>query len=366
MDKLEANIKEMAHLAAAARVKLRPHCKSHKSPYICKLQVLEGAIGISASKLSEAAVMADEGIEDIMIVHPFYGEHKLERLKRLLNKPKVKVSVVVDMIEQAKGISEVGQEVGRKVPVLLKIDIGNKRFGCLSGEPALNMARGLSQVPGIELVGILAHNSAFGERTAEGVAKMAYESAAVAAETARMLKREGLRIEIVAAGETATARAICRDVVEFPEIIEIHPGGYVFGDWMYINAFCKTEDTCSATVLTTVVSTPTPDRAAIDAGAKTLGLDPLLHLRWKPDYFIDGYPSYGSIKGRPDLRLARLSEEIGVVSVTNPKKGLNVGDRLEILPNHIGYAVSLHDTMYGIRNGVVEREIPILCRGKDY
>jgi len=365
MDKLEANIKEMAQLAATARVKLRPHCKSHKSPYICKLQLAEGAIGISASKLSEAAVMADEGIEDIMIVHPFYGEHKLERLKRLLNKPKLRVSVVVDMIEQAEGISQVGQAVDRKVPVLLKIDTGVKRFGCLPGEPALNAAKAVCQLPGIELVGILTHEAVEEERTVEGIARIAYESAAVMAGTAKMLEQVGIQIQIVAVGATPTARFTCRYTPYFPEITEIHPGAYVFGDWMLINAFCKTEDTCSATVLTTVVSTPSPDRAAVDAGAKTLGLDPLLRLRWKPDYFIDGKPSYGSIKGRPDLRLERLTDEIGIVRLTDPKKAVNIGDRLEILPNHISYAVNLHDKMYGIRDSVVEREIPILCRGND-
>ena len=188
MDKLEANIKEMAQLAANAGVKLAPHSKVHKSPYICKLQMAEGATGITVSKLSEAEVLADEGIDNIEIVHPFYGEEKLKTFKRLFSNQKLKLSVVVDMIEQAEGLSQVGQAVGRKVPVLLKINTGLKRFGVLPGEPTLNMAKKLCQVPGIELVGVLAHESAFGERTAEGVARMAFEHSALVAKTASMLK----------------------------------------------------------------------------------------------------------------------------------------------------------------------------------
>jgi D-serine deaminase-like pyridoxal phosphate-dependent protein len=61
-----------------------------------------------------------------------------------------------------------------------------------------------------------------------------------------------------------------------------------------------------------------------------------------------------------------LTEEIGILALSDPGNGVGIGDRLEILPNHISLAVNLHDTIYGIRNGVVEREIPIACRGMDY
>ena len=60
-----------------------------------------------------------------------------------------------------------------------------------------------------------------------------------------------------------------------------------------------------------------------------------------------------------------MSEEIGVLALGDTSKGLEIGDRLEILPNHASLAVNLHDTMYGVRNGVVEQEIPVVWRGMD-
>jgi D-serine deaminase-like pyridoxal phosphate-dependent protein len=77
-------------------------------------------------------------------------------------------------------------------------------------------------------------------------------------------------------------------------------------------------------------------------------------------------PSYGSVRGRPDVKVARLTEEIGILALDDPSNGVGIGDRLEILPNHISLAVNLHDRMYGIRSGAVEREIAITCRGLDY
>lgn len=363
MDKLEANISAMARMTAEAGLKLRPHTKCHKTTYISELQIRAGACGVSLSKLGEAAVYVDAGIRDVMIVHPFCGDHKLAALKDLL--AKAEISCVVDSIKGAEGLSQVGLAIDKKIPVLLKIDTGLRRFGVLPGEPALKMAKELTQIRGIELVGILAHEHAFRETSAEAIARLAFESASVMSGTARMLRREGMQIEHVVTGATTTARALCRYASYFPEITEIHPGAYVFGDWMYMNRWAITEDACAATVLVTVVSTPTPDRACIDAGSKTLSADPLLFMATEAGGLSSWKPSFGSVKGRPDIKLARLTEEIGILALSDPSKGVSIGDRLEILPNHISLAVNLHDVLYGVRNGMVEREIPVLCRGMD-
>ena len=87
LDKLDSNIAQMASLAASADLKLRPHTKIHKSTYVSQLQLAAGACGISVSKLSEAEVYADAGQNDIMVVHPFYGDQKFSALKSLVSKP---------------------------------------------------------------------------------------------------------------------------------------------------------------------------------------------------------------------------------------------------------------------------------------
>ena len=123
MNKLETNIRGMSQLAVEAGVRLRPHVKVHECDEIAKMQIEAGACGIEVGPVAQAEAMAEAGLNDIIIAHPgFYGGPKLETLKRLLNKPELKVTVVVDMIEQAEGISQTGQAVGRKVTVLLKID----------------------------------------------------------------------------------------------------------------------------------------------------------------------------------------------------------------------------------------------------
>lgn len=364
LDKLEANINRAQQLANMIGVKLRPHCKPHECAEIARMQLKAGAIGVSSAKLEEAERMAEEGISDIMVLHPFYGPHKIEKLKKLVNQPNLKLSCVVDMVEHAEVISEVGQALGKRIPALLKIDTGVKRFGVLPGTPALERAKEIYQMPGIELVGIVAHESTHGERTAEGVDRISREVPALMAATARLLRDNGIPIKDVALGSTPTLRNV-PVLKDFPEITEIHPGMYIFGDIMYVSNFAMTEEQCSLSVLVTVIGiydTP-PPRAIIDAGGKTFTPDVLIHLRNDPGYFWEGRPRYGRVKGRPDLWFGRLPAENGVLYFTDPNKRVKLGERLEIIPNNASMVVAIHNEMYGVRKGEVEKVFKITGRG---
>lgn len=365
LDKLEANIKEAQRLATAAGVKLRPHSKSHECAEIVRMQIKEGAIGVSSAKLEEAERMADEGFQDIQVVHPFYGDHKIERLKKLITRPNLKLTCTVDMVEHAESLSRVGQAIGKKIPVLLKIDTGVKRFGVLPGEPALKRAKEICQMPGIELTGIMSHESTHGERTKEGVDRVCREVPALMAATARLLRNNGIKIEHVELGSTPSLRNVPA-LKDYPEITEIHPGMYVFGDIMYLNNFATTEAQCSLTVLTTVigVSDTPPPRAIIDGGGKTFTPDVLFHLRNEPGYLCEGRPRFGIVKGRPDLWFGRLPAENGILYYTDPGKKADLGERLEVIPNNASMVVSVHDRIYGVRNGEVEKVLPITGRGQ--
>ena len=112
LDALERNILEMAAIAGGAGVRLRPHTKTHKSPEIARMQVEAGAAGITVAKLGEAEVMADAGLEDLLIAFPLVGERKLTRLRGLLERADVRVSL--DAVEVAEGVGRVGKDLGRE------------------------------------------------------------------------------------------------------------------------------------------------------------------------------------------------------------------------------------------------------------
>lgn len=365
LDKLEANIKEMSDLAAEAGVLLRPHIKVHQSAFITRLQVEAGACGIEVGTIDQAEVFAAEGFDDIMVAHPFFGQLKMAKLKRLLSQPSLELTLIVDMIEQARAISEVGQAVGRKVPVVLKIETGGDRYGVPPGRPALQMAKAMSSLPGIDLIGIYTHE-VYGGDTPEGANELTYEVASAMSETARMMKKAGLPIDHVSIGSSPTYRPACNYIKrgEFPEINEIHPGSCIIGSMLHVRRFASTEDRCTLTILASVMSTSHSGHAVIDAGSKTLGSDPLLAFQDRPDFFWHGKPSYGKVRGRPDLWLGSVAAESARVFYTDSKKKLGLGERLEIIPNNPFIVTNMHDELYGVRNGKVEKMIPMTGRGR--
>ena len=367
MDKLEANIKEIAQATAEAGVKLRPHVKMHQCPEIAKMQIEAGACGVEVGLIDQAEVMAEAGINDIIVAHPFYGERKFEKVKKLVTRPGLKLAIVVDMVEQAEGLSQVGQAVGKKIPVFMKIDTGIKRYGVLPGAPTLELARKLSKLPGIELVGLYGHESS-GQTvpTEEGVTKVALEVGAILCEMARLLRGEGFNIEDVATGASPTIFAACRWTKEgiLKEITEIHPGQRFIGDIAYSYSYGCTLDRCALTLLTTVVSTSHPTYVIVDAGFKALGGESIIGRRDTPGFFWNGMPSFGPIKGRDDLWLGKVGAESGWLYYKENAKKLTLGERLEIIPNSASLAFNIHDKAYGVRNGVIEREFSITGRGR--
>jgi len=368
LNTLETNIKEMSQLAAEAGVRLRPHVKVHENASIAKMQIERGACGVEVGVVEQAEAMAEQGIEDIIIAHPnFYGGPKGEILKKLFTKPQLKLALLVDMLEQAGIISQMAQAVGKKARVLIKIDLGRSpRFGVHSGEPALNFAKQLRQLPGIDLIGIYGHEMVI-KPTPEGIDEVALEAATIMTENARLLRKEGIAIEHVSVGASSTFRSTCRFMKEdkFSEITEIHPGAFAIGDIRYMRMGGNTREACAVTVLTTVMSTSHPDWVVIDAGYKTFGSDSLIEHRDAPEFFWNGRPSFGSVQRRPDLWFGRISAEIGCLYYTDPnKKKLSFGERLEIVPNNATLVINIHDQIYGVRNGVVEKVIPVTGRGR--
>ena len=83
LDRVGANLRRAQAYADAHGLKLRPHIKTHKIPAFAQKQVELGAVGITCQKLGEAEVMADHGLDDILLTFNLLGRAKLQRLVAL-------------------------------------------------------------------------------------------------------------------------------------------------------------------------------------------------------------------------------------------------------------------------------------------
>ncbi len=350
LDVVERNAREMARVASDAGVRLRPHTKTHKSPFIAGIQRAAGGGAITVAKLGEAEVMVDAGFDDLLIAYPLWGAIKLRWLRALLERASVRVSL--DSIEVAEGLGRVGRELARDVPALVEVDTGLHRLGRPPGEPTVELVAAIAGVDGLDVVGLLTHaGHAYRSTSPDELRAAAEREAADLVETAEACRRAGVDVREVSVGSTPTARI----AAGVDGVTEIRPGTYIFNDVQQMRLGVATEAECAARVLTTVVSRPSADRFVIDAGSKAFSSDGVPDART--------FPGRGVVAGRPNLRLDVFSEEHGVGHLEGDER-LAIGDRLEVIPLHVCACVNLFDVAFGVRGGGVEREIPIAGRGR--
>jgi D-serine deaminase-like pyridoxal phosphate-dependent protein len=149
LDVLERNIAAMARRCAEIGIPLRPHTKTHKNPEIAKMQMAAGACGIACQKLGDAEVMAKAGLRDILIPYNFVGIHKVRRLAALTQL--ATVTVALDSVDTALGISQQAKLDGVSVRVIVELDNGRQtlRRAITSGGAGTGSARYGSARPGV-------------------------------------------------------------------------------------------------------------------------------------------------------------------------------------------------------------------------
>lgn len=161
-------------------------------------------------------------------------------------------------------------------------------------------------------------------------------------DTRRFLEDAGIEVAEVSGGATASY-----DITgAYPGVTEVQAGSYILMDATYHRMVPEFD--CALTILTTVISRPSKDRAIIDAGLKVM----------TPEF---GPPQ---VKDLPGVELSPgISEEHGRL-VLQDGVGLRVGDKIELIPSHGCTTINLHDRFYAVRDGRLEAVWEIAGRGK--
>ena len=332
VDRLDRNLARWQAHCDAVGLANRPHVKTHKSVEIARRQVALGARGITCQKLGEAEVMADAGIDDILIPYNLTGETKLERLAVLARR--VDVAVSIDDERLLAGLSDAAAR-SREIRVLVECDTGLGRVGVGTPEAAAVLARETARRDGLRFGGFLTYPSRPG-------------AAAFLAEAERQARAAGLEVETVSAGGTPTmwASGELR-----PTVTEYRVGTYAFHDRATVAAGAASADDVALTVRATVVSRPSADRAVLDAGSKVLTHDP------------GPGPGFGTILEAPESIVEWLSEEHAVVAVA-PGDSLELGEQVRVVPNHVCVVVNLADELVVHGEGIEPTTWPVDARGR--
>ena len=350
LDRFERNLARMAAHARAAGKSLRPHAKTHRCPEIARRQIQAGALGVACAKLGEAEVMVRAGVPGVLVTTEIVSPSGIRRLLRVAGEAPDTL-IVVDHPDNVRDIAQAAAADGVTVDVLVDVDVGGRRTGVAPGEPALGLARHVAAQPGLRLRGL----QGYAGHCAHVVGWAARREASRAAMaplmlTRRLLEAAGLPVEIVAGASTGTY-----DIdVELDGLTELQSGSYCVMDLDYRRIGGRageafTDFEMALTVVTTVVSVPTADRAMVDGGLKAFSTD-------KP------FPP--EAVERPGVEYGFAGDEHGRLTVTDRARAPWLGERIEFFPPHCDPTFNLYDRVYAVRGQQVEAVWDVAARGR--
>ena len=337
MDKVERNIARVQKTVEAAGVANRPHIKTHKSPMLAKLQIAAGAKGITCQKIGEAEVMAEAGIDDILISYNLLGEEKMARLAAL--QAKAHMTVAADNPVVVASLTQAASASGRPLSVVVECDTGRKRAGVETPAEAIALAKQIAGSKGLIFAGFMLYPTETGWAEAQK-----FHDEALAG-----VRALGFDATMISTGGSPNLK----NVGKLKGATEHRPGTYIYNDRMQVAAGVATWDDCALYIYSTVVSRAARDRGILDAGSKTLTSDT-----------GGGLDGHGLILEHPEARIAKFAEEHGFLDLARSNTRPEVGDVVRIVPNHVCVVVNMMDEVVMVRGEEILGTLKVEARGK--
>ncbi len=340
LDKLRVlrNIERMAAKAAAAGVRLRPHCKTHQSAGIAGWLREYGVDSLTVSSVDMACYFADNGWADVTIAFPV-NVRELDRIRALA--ARITLGVLVD---SDTAVHALGAALDVPVKVWIKVDTGYGRVGIphVHPERIVSLAQSIRDHPVLEFSGILTHaGHTYHETGFEGIRRAHNESVARLLAVRAALANAGLGECIVSVGDTPG----CSVCDHFEGVDEIRPGNFVFYDLMQVRLeSCNPEDIAIAVACPVVGKYEERRQIAVHGGAAHLSM---ASLKVRTHGTVFGFLSSGSDNdlGRFDIDspVVSLSHEHGIITVPERRlHTISIGDVVLVFPVHACLTCDLH------------------------
>ena len=232
MDRVERNIARIQVACDAAGVANRPHIKTHKSPLLAQMQVAAGAKGITCQKLGEAEIMADAGIDDILISYNLIGDEKMARLAAL--QAKAHMTVAADNSVVIAGLPQAAASSGRTLSVVVECDTGRKRAGVETPTEAIALAREIAASKGLKFAGFMLYPT----ETGWAEAQKFFDEALAG------VRAHGLDATMVSTGGSPNLK----NLGKLKGATEHRPGTYIYNDRMQVAAGVASWDDCALNI----------------------------------------------------------------------------------------------------------------------
>ncbi len=358
-DVLMSNIHMVHGYAGRYHVDVRPHVKSHKSLDIAALQIEEGAVGLTAAKVDEAAVFCNTPAKSFTLAYPLIEQNKIQRILSITRQFNLDMNLIADSEEGCEAIAWMCDRLDINVKIYIKIDVGLKRCGLPPEDPRiLRIARKVVSDGHLELAGLLSHaGHVYRARDIDKVIRIARDELKILFRVRKYLLDYDIETRKISIGSTPTLMA----GIDLQGVSEIRPGNYVFMDRITWKLGLIGPEQIALTVVSTLVS-KNKNYFIIDAGSKVLSSDTGAHGSKILKGYGLAYPADKFLEENYRMKIVSLSEEHGFIE--RPDFDLPIGTRIRIIPNHACPVVNLTDSLVVHSRNIIRQVWKVHARGK--
>lgn len=347
-DICKRNIQSMSAKATEQHVSFRPHFKTHQSAFIGEWFREAGVSAITVSSVSMAQYFALHGWKDITIAFPV-NILEIDEINHLAYA--VQLNLLIESVEVALFLKE---NLAATCGFFVKIDTGYHRTGIdVSNVVLIEKILSASRSPKLQFRGFLTHSGhAYHIKDMDELSRIQLFTS----ENLLRLKKHFLHTYpeiIVSVGDTPT----CSQLPAFPVSDEIRPGNFVFFDVMqFALGSCKLEEIAVSLVCPVVATHPDRQQAVIYGGAIHLSKERVI-LPPDPEPFYGLAIKWDGKRWDTDTLLGKvssLSQEHGIISLTQQGFNLKPGDLVAILPVHSCLTANLMRHYVTLEGEVIE------------
>ncbi len=345
---LEHNLDEMIRIAGSPE-NLCPHCKTHKTPQIIQMWLQRGVKSHKCATIAEAEMLADCGVEDILLAYQLVGPN-LKRMAQLIDRfPAVRFTSLVDSPAAVAALSDALSTLaaGKSMDVMLDLNSGMNRTGIQPGPEAIELYEMIESSPGLQAGGLHwydGHHRQPDRHQRQVAVTTGWQQLG---RFRNQLMMTGLPIPRVVAAGTGSF-PILAEVGE-PDL-QLSPGTTVFHDDDMVTRFPELDLFPAQGILTRVVGNNRPGYLTLDVGHKACAAD-------QPQGHRLFFPQLG-----PCQEVMHSEEHL--VIETDQSDQFQLGDCLLAISRHSCPVSAVHSFAYVIENGDLVDQWDIIARNR--
>jgi D-serine deaminase-like pyridoxal phosphate-dependent protein len=328
---------------------LCPHCKTHKTPQIIQMWLQRGVKSHKCATIAEAEMLADGGVEDILLAYQLVGPN-LKRMAQLIDRfPAVRFTSLVDSPAAVAALSDALSTLaaGKSMDVMLDLNSGMNRTGIQPGPEAIELYEMIESSPGLQAGGLHwydGHHRQPDRHQRQVAVTTGWQQLG---RFRNQLMMTGLPIPRVVAAGTGSF-PILAEVGE-PDL-QLSPGTTVFHDDDMVTRFPELDLFPAQGILTRVVGNNRPGYLTLDVGHKACAAD-------QPQGHRLFFPQLG-----PCQEVMHSEEHL--VIETDQSDQFQLGDCLLAISRHSCPVSAVHSFAYVIENGDLVDQWDIIARNR--